>query len=67
MSRLVSTSVSKCANLTCPNRVGEGAWEIVATDEPVVGGHRPLMLSMCGPCATAFRVLTGQPTVGPRA
>lgn len=45
-----------CANLACPNRPGEGTFTIVETREPVVGGHRPIRLFMCAPCAEGLRI-----------
>lgn len=62
MSGLSTSAIpQECANLACRNRLGEGAWDVVTTDQAVVGGHRPLILSMCGPCANALRRLVGGP------
>jgi hypothetical protein len=43
-----------CANLTCPNKVGEGAFKLLETEGDAVGGHRPIRLWMCQPCAAAM-------------
>jgi hypothetical protein len=40
-----------CANLTCPNKPDEGRFVLLETEEAIVGGHRPIRLWMCSPCA----------------
>lgn len=49
----------RCANTACRNKPGEGKYVIVESDGNVVGGHRPLRLMMCAPCATALSRITG--------
>jgi hypothetical protein len=40
-----------CANLACPNKPDEGRFVLLETEEAIVGGHRPIRLWMCSPCA----------------
>lgn len=47
--------INHCANVSCPNKVGEGRFTVVRTEENVVGGARPVILVMCSPCAEAMR------------
>ena len=49
------THIDKCANAACPNRVHSGQFTVIESPDALVGGHRPLRLHMCGPCATALR------------
>lgn len=57
------THVDRCANLTCPNRAHQGSFAIVATEDNVVGGHRPLELVLCAPCASALvELISGKGT-----
>lgn len=47
---------TKCTNIECVNRVGEGAFTIVVVAEGrIVGGHRGLGLLLCDPCAGALK------------
>ncbi|MFY1620087.1 hypothetical protein [Micromonospora sp. WMMD736] len=43
-----------CANLACPNKPGEGHFVLIETRESVVGGHRPIRLYICAPCAAGL-------------
>lgn len=47
-------TVGRCANLACPNRSNQGRFDVVITHTDVVGGHRPLVLFLCAPCAEAL-------------
>jgi hypothetical protein len=49
-----------CANLACPNKPHEGLFTLLETPTDVVGGHRPIRLWMCHPCAAAL--LMGETT-----
>jgi len=52
---------SCCGNVECPNKPGEGPFVIVTLGRGnVVGGHRPLRMFLCMPCANALdRVVNG--------
>ena len=50
--------VERCANEACPNKAHEGQFVVIETTEPVVGGHRPIRLTMCVPCADVLREAT---------
>lgn len=53
-----------CANLACPNETGGGHFTFVQSLDPAaVGGHRPVQLWMCHPCATAL--MNGPTTSSP--
>jgi hypothetical protein len=43
-----------CANLACPNKPHEGQFTLLETEGDAVGGHRPIQLWMCHPCAAAL-------------
>lgn len=45
----------RCANLACPNEVDQGGFTLIqSTDFVAVGGHRPVQLWMCQPCAAVL-------------
>lgn len=44
--------------MACSNRAHEGQFVLVETPTAVVGGHRPIRLFMCSPCAYALAELT---------
>jgi hypothetical protein len=51
---------TRCANIECPNGPGEGPFVIVTLGRGnVVGGHRPLRLFLCHPCADALNEVIG--------
>jgi hypothetical protein len=52
----------RCANLACPNKPHEGQFTLLETEGNAVGGHRPIRLWMCHPCAAA---LVNGPTTPP--
>jgi hypothetical protein len=46
---------SRCANIECTNRPGEGPFVITTLGQGnVVGGHRSLRMFLCSPCADAL-------------
>jgi hypothetical protein len=47
---------TRCANIQCPNLLGEGLFELMSIDtrKPIGAGARTLTLLLCGPCASAF-------------
>jgi hypothetical protein len=46
---------TRCANVECTNKPGEGPFVIVTLGRGnVVGGHRPLRMFLCSPCADAL-------------
>lgn len=55
--KTVVTEINRCANAVCPNKPGEGRFVTVASGAPIVGGHRPLVLILCAPCASAMGAL----------
>jgi hypothetical protein len=44
----------QCANFVCPNKPHEGQFILLETEGDAVGGHRPIRLWMCHPCAAAL-------------
>lgn len=48
------TRIDRCVNAACPNRAHEGEFVVMESEANVVGGHRPIRLLMCSPCASAF-------------
>lgn len=58
---IIVQGITNCANLSCPNKVGEGKFTVLRTEGNVVGQHRPVTLAMCAPCAEALRKLIMDP------
>lgn len=58
-----TTHIERCANSACPNQPHEGRFTVIETNGPVVGGHRPLRLVMCSPCASALTAIVTPETV----
>lgn len=60
--------LAHCANAACPNKVGQGLFVLLESEENIVGGHRKLKFFMCAPCAAAFTTNNSNVRVGgPRA
>lgn len=48
VDRLPLPDSDRCANIACPNRAGQGQFELTVVH---VGGVRDLYLYLCSPCA----------------
>lgn len=59
MANLEMQHLDRCTNRMCPNRAHEGGFAAVTTRGNVVGGHRPLVLLLCAPCAAALVEVAG--------
>lgn len=49
-----ATRIHKCSNFLCPNKIEEGAFEVVHFDTQGSSSSppsRPIVLVMCSPCA----------------
>lgn len=53
-TRVTTYRPTRCSNLGCPNRVGEGQFGIISI-ESISGRHKPVTLALCAPCIEALQ------------